>query len=469
MKTLPIRIRLTLPFALVTAALLAAMSGFIYVRVGRALTASIDQNLRAQAREASARLDRRHPLLDRDSAETPTVAELLGPGGAVFASSRSHLAPAISADVRHRVLGGAAVLETRPIPGTKHAWRVLAVPVQVGGERRILVVARSLESREETLSRLVDEFLSVGPVALLLVVLGGYGLAAAALRPVEAMRRRAAAIGGTTGGARLPIPGGRDELSRLAETLNEMLDRLEGAFEHERRFVSDASHELRTPLALLTTELELALRRPRSRDELEQAIHSAAEETDRLTRLTEDLLLIARSDQGALPLRVERVCADALLRRIAQRFAPLAEERGRTVLVEAGGDELELDCDPDKVGQALANLVDNALMHGAGAVRLTQRAAGDAVEFHVGDEGAGFPPAFVARAFDRFSRADDARSSRGTGLGLAIVALVVRAHGGSAGITPTASGGADVWIALPRARPNNSSPSHLSLRSSPAV
>ena len=160
--------------------------------------------------------------------------------------------------------------------------------------------------RDESLERLRRELLLGSPLALLLATIAGYLLAGAALRPVEAMRRKASAISAQTPGSRLPVPSARDEVSRLAETLNDMLERLETAFEHERRFVADASHELRTPLALLRTELELALRHPRSREELEDALRSAAEETERLTALAADLLLIARADQGAVPINPAR-------------------------------------------------------------------------------------------------------------------------------------------------------------------
>ncbi len=195
------------------------------------------------------------------------------------------------------------------------------------------MVARSLEPREETLKRLFRELLIAGPLALLLASLAGYGLAAAALRPVEAMRRRAAAVTAAAPG-RLPVPPAKDEVSRLATTLNDMLARLQGAFEHERRFVSDASHELRTPLALLRTELELALRRPRSPAELEEALRSAAEETERLSRLAEDLLLIARADQGALPIRREAVPAAEVLAPVAARFTTRTRQLGRSVRTE---------------------------------------------------------------------------------------------------------------------------------------
>ena len=182
------------------------------------------------------------------------------------------------------VAAGARHWHSGSIRGLDGEWRTLAVPANVGGHAGVAVIGRSLEQRDEALDRLLNEFLIGGPAALLLAILAGYGVAAAALRPVEAMRRRAAAITASTAGQRLPVPPSRDELARLAETLNDMLTRLEAALEHERRFVDDASHELRTPLALLKTELELALRHPRSRDELEQTLRSAAEDTDRLVR-----------------------------------------------------------------------------------------------------------------------------------------------------------------------------------------
>ena len=193
--------------------------------------------------------------------------------------------------------------------------------------------ARSSRARSRSTTS-CDELLVAAPLALLLASLAGYGLAAAALRPVEAMRRRAAAVSATAPG-RLPVPPSRDEISRLATTLNEMLERLEAAFEHERRFVADASHELRTPLALLRTELEVALRRPRSADELEATLRSAAEETERLSRLAEDLLLIARADQGALPIRREHVAAeDVLATRRARASRRRAAPSGPSIVAE---------------------------------------------------------------------------------------------------------------------------------------
>jgi heavy metal sensor kinase len=455
MSRLSLRLRLTLAFAVVMAAVLSAVGLLVYERVGGALLTSVDQSLRAGADETVHHLtrgdsfsERDFSLVDPDNARAETLAQLLDAQGRVVRSTPAGLAPLVGQATLARARSK-RILETSGLPGRTSEWRVLAQPVTTGGQRLTLVEATSLSSRQETLDRLVFELGVAGAVALLLASLAGYALAAAALRPVESMRRRAAAISSATAGIRLPVPPSHDEIARLAQTLNAMLGRLEASLEHERRFVSDASHELRTPLALLRTELELALRRPRSNAELEAALRSAAEETERLSSLAEDLLLIARSDQEGLPVRPEPLGAETLLRDAADRFSTRAAETGRGLDVEADP-TLAVLADPTRVEQALDNLVENAFTHGAGRIELRARPRGQFVELHVLDEGDGFPPGFAERAFDRFSRADESRHRGGSGLGLAIVAAVAQAHGGEAGTSDTA-GGADVWIALERA------------------
>jgi two-component system OmpR family sensor kinase len=285
-------------------------------------------------------------------------------------------------------------------------------------------------------------------VALLHASLAGYALALAALRPVEALRRRAEEISAATARRRLPVPAGDDEVARLARTLNEMLARLEAGLARERRFVADASHELRTPLASLRTELELALRRPRSPEELRAALVSAADETDRLALLADDLLVLARSDEGELHLGAEPVPVRDLLETVARRFAARAGEAERALEVDAPGD-LTVVGDRIRLEQALGNLVDNALRHGAGAVRLDAQSQNGSARLRITDEGAGFPPAFLPEAFVRFSQADEARGSGAAGLGLALVEAIVRAHGGSVSAVNRPAGGAEIVLLLP--------------------
>jgi two-component system OmpR family sensor kinase len=437
----PIRVRLTLGFAVAMAAVLAGVGLFVYQRVANELLRSVDQTLVAQTGEE---IHSHH--VDADTGGGQTLAQLFGPQGQVQHSQPRRLAPLVGRRVLAAALGGEKVWLEKQLPGRRGEWRVLALPTP--SQNAVAVLARSLGPRNESLDHLRHELVIFLPLALLAACLGGYALTAGALRPVEILRRRAEAVTPREPN-RLPVPPARDEVSRLAVTLNDMLARLHAAFEHERRFVADASHELRTPLALLRTELDLALRRPRSREELESALRSAAEETQRLSRLADDLLLIARADQGPLPMRREVVAAADLLADAATRFATRASSLGRDLHVEPT--DLYVDADPLRLGQALVNLVDNALTHGEGSVELSAEERDGFVELHVRDAGSGVPDEFRGRAFDRFSRADEARSRGGSGLGLSIVELVARAHGGRVGLRDSPSGGADVWLSLPAA------------------
>jgi signal transduction histidine kinase len=443
-SALPIRVRLMLVFAVAMTCVIGAMSVLVYIRVGGALLTSVDQTLRAQAAEALTHVHDEHELVDPDLASGRTLAELLGPSGEPIRSVPAKLTPLLDSADAVRTAHGASFHRTESLEQPVGEWRILAVPVPGGGA---IVVARSLTERNDALRRISRELLIAGPLAILLASLAGYGLAAAALRPVEAMRRRAASVSAAAPG-RLPVPRGRDEISRLAVTLNEMLSRLQGALEHERRFVADASHELRTPVALLRTELELALRRPRSPDELRLALRSALVETERLSRLADDLLLLARAEDGSLQLRTERIEVGPLLETVARRFAARAGESGRDLHVQAT--TAVVDADPNRLEQALDNLVENALSYGAGEVLVFTESRDGVVELHVADRGPGFDAAFLARAFDRFSRADDARGRGGAGLGLSIVQLISEAHGGTAGAANRADGGADVWLTVRR-------------------
>jgi two-component system, OmpR family, sensor kinase len=426
---LPIRLRLTLAFAVAMAIVLAAVGALLYVRLGDALAEQLDESLglRAQALAGGGALA---------AGDDEAVAQRLGPDGAPTESSPGLAEPLVTPEEAARAQEGLYFV-TREVDG--EPMRLLVTPT--------LVVGASLEDREEALDELLAQLLVVGPLALLLASGAGYVLATSALRPVEAMRREAAEISGDAAGRRLPLPRARDELRRLGETLNAMLERLQESLARERRFVADASHELRTPLALLQTELELALRHKRTPGELEEALHSAKDEVDRLARLAEDLLVLARLDEGQLPLRIEQVSAPDLLDAVARRFDGRATAEGRRLAVEA--DAISLEGDRLRLEQALGNLVDNALRYGAGTVRLEAARHDGDVELRVADEGEGFAPELLPVAFDRFTRRDEARSDGAAGLGLAIVDAVAQAHGGRTRVEIAPDGGAVVVLALP--------------------
>src|SRR5206468_12843726 len=229
-----------------------------------------------------------------------------------------------------------------------------------------------------------------GPLALLLSSLAGWGLATAALRPVESMRREAEAVSAAEPGRRLTLPPARDEVARLGATLNGMLGRLEAALARERRFVSDASHELRTPLAALRTELELALWRERTPQELEEAVRSAAEEAERLSHLAEDLLVLARSERGTLPVQRQRLEAAELLADLQARYSRRAAQAGRRLEVRSD-EELVLYVDRPRAEQALGNLVEDALRHGRGRNLVPAGRNNVPVELRVREQDPAFP------------------------------------------------------------------------------
>jgi two-component system, OmpR family, sensor kinase len=449
----PIRARLTLAFTAVMALVLAATGLFVYFRLDSTLREATDDSLRSRAADVSALVRREGgaldapggALVDRDENFTQVIG---GDGRVLDAAPSSLERPLLSGGELARAREGSLFVDRSASGELDDPARLLATPVDAGDDRLVVVVGSAVDDRNEALASLATLLLVGGPIALLLASLAGYGLAAAALRPVEAMRRRAAEISATSPGQRLPVPRGRDEIARLGETLNAMLARLEDAFARERRFVSDAGHELRTPLALLKGELELALRQPRPAADLEAALRSAAEETDRLAQLAEDLLLIARSDDGRLPVRASPISVAEVFARVVERFDRRAADAGRR-LDAAAPPGLRVVADPLRLQQALGNLVENALRYGDGPVRLFADERDGHVELHVADRGDGFADAFLPRAFERFSRANGARSRGGTGLGLAIVEAIARAHGGTASAADAPGGGADVWISLP--------------------
>ena len=446
---MPIRWRLTLTFAAVMAVLLAALIVFLYHHFRSDLDYNIDQSLRARAQDIAG-------LVRQEDAAHP--------GGALppLPSSPDNVVQVV--DESGRVLGAAgapsrpALLDPGELPAAQdgpqliqhgESLRLYALPLP--RQHEVIVAGVSLAERDAALDKFDNALLIGVPPALLLATLAAYGLAAAALRPVERMRQRAATISTDEISTRLPLPASQDEIRRLGDTLNEMLDRLEDGLNHERMFVANASHELRMPLAVLKAELEVSLRERGGEAALREAMGSAVEETDRIIKLAEDLLLLARAEDGTLPIDAHDLAVEELLVELGTRFSPVfdREERSLEVDLSAVPAGTTVRADPDRVEQAVANLIDNTLRYGAGPTTLRACAAGAAVEIHVCDRGPGFGEQFLPHAFDRFSRADPSRPRGGVGLGLAIVRTIAQAHGGAAGARNIAEGGADAWVSLP--------------------
>jgi len=444
LRRLPIRAKLTLAYIGAVALMLSGIGWFLYSHFKSGLDAGLNTTLQAHAddvaavvrQEGVAGLSRHRALLAGD-----LVTQVLDPRGRVLFSTTRGDAPPLVAAARLREAGSRSVYIDR-----EERDRLL---VRRGpGARTVLVVRASLEQRERALELLNGALIVGGGLTLLVMAIAGYTLAGAVLRPMEAMREAAAEISDIDPAARLPLPPAKDEVHRLGVTLNGMLARLEQSRDRERDFFSDASHELRGPLTILKTEVEIALRKDNPPEALRAALRTAGAEADRLINLAEDLLLVARSDSGAMELDRQSTPASELVQRVERRFRVRARESGRTLTV-AGGQELTLDVDVPRIEQALANLVENALRHGRGAIDLTVRGYNGHAELHVLDDGSGVPPEFIPHAFERFTRAQTGRTGDGSGLGLAIAQLIARAHGGRAGIGNRPTGGTDAWLELP--------------------
>lgn len=448
-----IRTRLTLLFAILVAVVLAGAGAFVHIRFREDIRRTVDAGLSGRAQSLLAGVDDsgiqfgdEGNLLEPDQA----FAQVVTADGELIESS-----PGLN---EHLLLPAATFTQLRDATyfdvtvtasGETIEARVLAAPSEEGP---IVIVGASLEEQNDAATRLTGALLLGGSGALTITTLIGWMVAGAALRPVERMRAEAAEISADEPGRRLRVPDTDDELARLSTTLNEMLARLEQAIEHERRFVDDASHELRTPLGILKTELELALRKARTPEELEAALRSAAEESDRLSSLAEDLLVLARSDHGRLPVRREEIDALELVREVTARFEPISH--ARDISIEIRGDTpTRANADPARLRQALSNLIDNALRHSprGGSVVVRVDANDERLLLSIADDGSGFPTDFIDRAFEPFTRVDAARgrSGGGAGLGLAIVKAVAESHGGSSVASNRPEGGAVVSIEVP--------------------
>ena len=335
-------------------------------------------------------------------------------------------------------------------------YRVLARPYSVNGEVYSIVGSYSLADIEEMLKRIRASFLFAIPLLLAAAATGGSFIAKRGLEPVASMAEHAAEISATNLHERLPVVGGA-ELMGLALVVNDLLDRLEHAFSQQQRFVADASHELRTPTAILRTEADVTLSREhRTETEYRASVKVMQDAVRRLTRIVEDLFLLARSDAGHLPIRRESLYLEDLVHDITRSVRSVAEQRN--VKVELHGVvEAPFDGDADLLGRLLLNLLDNAIKHspiGASVDVELGRQDGN-YEISVADSGPGIPPEAQQRIFERFFRADSAResvdgtSTSGAGLGLAIARRVAELHAGRLDLVESHPGRTEFRLTLP--------------------
>jgi heavy metal sensor kinase len=408
--------RLTLWYSAVLLAGLALFGVSIWVVVNHRLMATIDESLLAQAKGVGTVLE---------SEYRPSRPEHL----------KRELAEYVEATPEGRWIEvrdprGEIVIASHLPAGAP--YRRYATDVMIQGQRYRISVAAPLESMELTMRRLGEVLLWATPGVLLIASLGGYWISRRALAPVDAMTRAAQSIGIENLSQRLKVPAAGDELQRLSETWNAMLERLEAAVKRLTQFTADASHELRTPVALIRATAELTLRRERSQETYREALRHIIDETDRTTRLIEDLLLLARADAGLPALPLDRMELTPLVRDVCEQGQVLAEERGLAISAEAPEHPVFVEANDPALRRLLLLLVDNAVKYTPSGGRITVSVAYDSSgpTVTVRDTGIGIPDAALPHVFERFYRVDESRNREagGAGLGLSIAHWIAQRH-----------------------------------------
>lgn len=374
------------------------------------------------------------------------LAQVVDASGAVLAGSTGHTGRAIATFAPE---GRAPVVRmVRDVPDDNELidFRVWAQRARTPDGPVTVYVGTSLESVNETIATVRRVLLLILPPLLALLAVASWVLVGRALRPVEAIRAEVADISGRALDRRVPVPPRRDEIGRLASTMNEMLDRLQAASERQRKFVGDASHELQSPIAALRTQLEVAIAQPATTDWAATSSDLLAE-SRHMERLVRDLLFLARSDGEEGVRRIEPVDLDDIVLEEATRLRSTAQVR-----VDASGvSAAPLTGNRDELTRLVRNLLENAEHHAESRVRIRLSAEGREIILIVEDDGPGVPPAERERIFQRFTRLDEARSRNngGTGLGLAIVKEITERHGGTVCVE-NAAPGARFAVRLPQ-------------------
>lgn len=315
----------------------------------------------------------------------------------------------------------------------------------------IIQLGVPIDEIENTLRRLVTIILISIPGAVLAACVAGWFLAKRSFRPVDHMIREARHITAAYLNARLPRTDTGDEVDRLAGTLNEMMDRIEASTKATREFSSDISHELKTPLAIIKGEIDLALRKPRSIESLNETLRTIAGEVDELIRLVHDLMLLLKSDAKQLRFEMKKTDLSEILAQIKDLFFERAQSK-QVVLESDLAEGLYVKGDALYLKRLFSNLIDNAVKfsHKEGVVEIRlSREKKNKARIQIRDTGIGIEEQALAKIFDRFYRSDQARSLEGAGLGLSIAKAICEAHGGEIDITSTFSQGTVVQIVLP--------------------
>ncbi len=452
--SLPIRAKITLWFTTLLTLILVGGAAFVVLNLQATQTRALDLNLQTSAGEIAADYKPTAGQSESEFRDTTDVslaglprnasaAQIVSSTGGVVVSAGNGLSltPMLPSTATSAAVAGGTSLQTVTLGGQD--YRVYATPFLDEGTPVALVVATSLENVETATHRLLV-LLAIGiPIGIAIAAVGGWFLAKKSLRPIATMTDEARSIDASRLADRVDVPAAMDEVGRLGVTLNAMLDRIQSSVEQQQTFVSNASHELRTPLAIMRAEIDVSLLSAELSEEARQVLTSAREETDRMRTIVEDLLILAKMDEGALVLAADPVDLTLLADNVLTAMAPLAERRDvRLELTD--GPAVRIVGDADRLREVVRNLVDNAIKYATprSSVEVSVRGDGDTGELTVSNTGPQIPEASLPHIFDRFFRVDAARGrdAGGSGLGLAIVRELVEAQGGRVWAGNTSSG-----------------------------
>jgi heavy metal sensor kinase len=315
------------------------------------------------------------------------------------------------------------------------------------------IVAEPLSVVAEGLRRLRRDFFAGGPLIVLFASLGGYFLARKSLAPIALMNQQTQRITAENLSAQLDVTNPRDEVGRLAITINALLARIDAAFQEQKRFIADASHELRTPIAVLRGETEVALEQERATAEYKESLELIKDEAERLSRIVENLFLLARQPIDAPSLVKEPVYLNEVVADCARAAQVLATQKGLRLKVQSSLPEVSMNGDDEMLKRMLLNLLDNAVKYtpAGGEISVALRSQNGNAIIIVSDTGIGIPSEDQPRIFDRFYRVDKARSRAlgGAGLGLSIARWIVEGHGGSLSVSSSVGRGSTFTVDLP--------------------
>ncbi|HKB66732.1 MAG TPA: ATP-binding protein, partial [Pyrinomonadaceae bacterium] len=452
--------RLTVWYAAVLALSLIAFAVIVYYAAANIFYSRQDELLRSTAQTvASAYVQELEEEQSTEKANDVVLAQMVFPNRYVEVADADGRVVAWSSNLAgHQLTVPAAVLSEARQDGAfvvLNQLRVAVVPLSVDRSKQIgfAIVAEPLSVVDEGLRRLRRDFLFGVPLILVLASIGGYFLARKSLSPIALMNQQTQLITAKNLSARLDVAHPRDEVGRLATTINELLARLDAVFQEQKRFITDASHELRTPLAVLRGETEVALQQERATAEYKESLALIKDEAERLSRIVENLFMLARQPVDTPSMVNEPVRLDELVADCVRAAHVLAMQKGLRLKIEGALPPVTVSGDDEMLKRMLLNLLDNSVKYTAsgGEISVALRSQNGDARIVVTDTGIGIAESDQRRIFDRFYRVDKARSRAlgGAGLGLSIARWIVEGHGGSLSVESVPGRGSAFTADLP--------------------